>query len=50
MRYLRGVRSEDERVAYRAAEAWLSRVYRRPKETLETVKPGERGRAWIPLI
>lgn len=37
--YLRGVRSDDERVAYRAAEAWVSRVYGRPKETIETVKP-----------
>ena len=39
--YLSGVRSSDERVAYRAAEAWLSRVYGRPKETIETVKQGE---------
>jgi len=34
--YLRAIRSDDEAVAYRAAEAWLSRVYGRPKETIET--------------
>jgi homoserine kinase len=34
--FLRGVRSNDPAVAVRAAEAWLSRVYGRPKETIET--------------
>jgi hypothetical protein len=33
--YLRGVRSENETVALRAAEAWLSRVYGRPVETVK---------------
>jgi hypothetical protein len=30
------IRSDDPAVAVRAAEAWLSRVYGRPKETIET--------------
>jgi hypothetical protein len=34
--YLRAIRSDDPAVAVRAAEAWLSRVYGRPKETIET--------------
>jgi hypothetical protein len=34
--YLRGIRSSDERVAYRAAEAWLSRVYGKPTEYVKT--------------
>lgn len=30
------MRSSDERQAYKAAEAWLSRVHGRPTQTLET--------------
>ena len=35
--YLAGIRSNDANRAYRAAEAWISRVHGRPKETIENV-------------
>jgi len=35
--YLAGIRSNDPNRAYRAADAWISRVHGRPKETVETV-------------
>ena len=35
--YLAGIRSGDANRAYRAADAWISRVYGRPKETVENV-------------
>jgi hypothetical protein len=35
--YLAGIRSGDANRAYRAADAWISRVHGRPKETLENV-------------
>ena len=35
--YLSGIRSDDPNRAYRAADAWISRVHGRPKETVETV-------------
>jgi hypothetical protein len=46
--YPRGVRSEDERVAYRAAEALLSRAYGPAKETIGAVKPGELSSGFDP--
>jgi hypothetical protein len=33
--YLAGIRSDDPNRAYRAADAWISRVHGRPKETIE---------------
>ena len=33
--YLAGIRSDDPNRAYRAADAWISRVHGRPKETVE---------------
>ena len=38
--YLAGIRSDDPNRAYRAADAWISRVNGRPKETIEN------GTAW----
>jgi hypothetical protein len=35
--YLAGIRSDDPNRAYRAADAWISRVHGRPKETVESV-------------
>jgi hypothetical protein len=35
--YLAGIRSNDPNRAYRAADAWISRVHGRPKETVEKV-------------
>jgi hypothetical protein len=35
--YLAGIRSDDPNRAYRAADAWISRVHGRPKETVENV-------------
>jgi hypothetical protein len=35
--YLAGIRSDDPHRAYRAADAWISRVHGRPKETVENV-------------
>jgi hypothetical protein len=35
--YLTGIRSDDPNRAYRAADAWISRVHGRPKETVESV-------------
>jgi hypothetical protein len=35
--YLAGIRSGDPNRAYRAADAWISRVHGRPKETVENV-------------
>jgi hypothetical protein len=35
--YLTGIRSDDPNRAYRAADAWISRVHGRPKETVENV-------------
>ena len=35
--YLAGIRSDDPNRAYRAADAWISRVRGRPKETVENV-------------
>jgi hypothetical protein len=35
--YLAGIRSDDPNRAYRAADAWISRVHGRPKETIENV-------------
>ena len=35
--YLAGIRSADPNRAYRAADAWISRVHGRPKETVENV-------------
>jgi hypothetical protein len=35
--YLAGIRSDDPIHAYRAADAWISRVHGRPKETVENV-------------
>jgi hypothetical protein len=46
--YPRCVRSEDERAAFRAAAAWLSRAYERPKETIGAVKPGELSTGFDP--
>jgi hypothetical protein len=37
--YLAGIRSDDPNRAYRAADAWISRVHGRPKETIETQLP-----------
>jgi hypothetical protein len=37
--YLAGIRSGDPNRAYRAADAWISRVHGRPKETIETQLP-----------
>jgi hypothetical protein len=37
--YLKGVRSSDPHQAYKAAEAWLSRVQGRPTQTVETTSP-----------
>ena len=37
--YLAGIRSNDPNRAYRAADAWISRVHGRPKETIETNVP-----------
>ena len=37
--YLSGIRSDDPNRAYRAADAWISRVHGRPKETVENVTP-----------
>jgi hypothetical protein len=34
--YLKGVRSDDVHQAYKAAEAWLSRVHGRPMQTVAT--------------
>ncbi len=34
-----GIRSDDPNRAYRAADAWISRVHGRPKETIETQLP-----------
>jgi hypothetical protein len=36
---LSGIRSDDPNRAYRAADAWISRVHGRPKETVENVTP-----------
>lgn len=35
--YLAGIRSDDPNRAYRAADAWISRVHGRPRETVENV-------------
>jgi 2-oxo-4-hydroxy-4-carboxy--5-ureidoimidazoline (OHCU) decarboxylase len=35
--YLAGIRSDDPNRAYRAADAWISRVHGRPKDTVENV-------------
>jgi hypothetical protein len=35
--YLAGIRSDDPNRAYRTADAWISRVHGRPKETVENV-------------
>jgi hypothetical protein len=35
--YLAGIRSDDPNRAYWAADAWISRVHGRPKETVENV-------------
>jgi hypothetical protein len=35
--YLAGIRSDDPTRAYRAADAWISRVHSRPKETIDSV-------------
>ena len=35
--YLAGIRSDDPNRPYRAADAWISRVHGRPKETVENV-------------
>jgi hypothetical protein len=37
--YLPGIRSGDPNRAYRAADAWISRVHGRPKETIEASVP-----------
>jgi hypothetical protein len=37
--YLAGIRSDDPTRAYRAADASISRVHGRPKETIETQLP-----------
>jgi uncharacterized protein HemY len=34
--YLAGIRSNDPHQAYKAAEAWLSRVHGRPTQSVET--------------
>jgi len=39
--YVAGIRSGDPNRAYRAAEAWISRVHGRPKETVETVSASD---------
>jgi hypothetical protein len=39
--YLAGIRSDDPNRAYRAADAWISRVHGRPKETVETDAPAD---------
>jgi hypothetical protein len=36
---LAGIRSDDPNRAYRAADAWISRVHGRPKETVENITP-----------
>jgi hypothetical protein len=35
--YLAGIRSDDPNRAVRAADAWISRVHGRPKETVENI-------------
>jgi hypothetical protein len=35
--YLAGIRSREPQPSYRAADAWISRVHGRPKETVENV-------------
>jgi hypothetical protein len=39
--YLAGIRSDDPNRAYRAADAWISRVHGRPTETVENVSARE---------
>jgi hypothetical protein len=35
--YLAGIRSDDPNRAYRAADAWISRMHGRPKESVDNV-------------
>jgi hypothetical protein len=35
--YLAGIRSDDPNRAYRAADAWISRMHSRPKESVDNV-------------
>ena len=39
--YLAGIRSDDPNRAHRAADAWISRVHGRPKETVENVSASD---------
>jgi hypothetical protein len=41
--YLKGVRSADVRQAYKAAEAWLSRLHGRPTQVVEETKHDDDG-------
>ena len=46
--YLAGIRSDDPNRAYRAADAWISRVHGRPKETVENVSAPMIPLMWRP--